>query len=60
MGRVVTLFGLLLFSPLLAADDRESFTFAEWAYLRIGRDKVEVSGDLRAVRLSGELSSVAE
>ena len=37
--------------PLALADDRESFTFANWAYLRVGKDKVEVSGDLRAMKL---------
>ena len=37
--------------PLTLADDRESFTFADWAYLRIGRNKVEVQGDMRAMRL---------
>jgi len=37
--------------PLTLASDRESFTFADWAYLRIGRDKVEVQGDMRAMRL---------
>ena len=40
--------------PLTLADDRESFTFANWAYLRIGKDKVEVSGDLRAMKLAVE------
>ncbi len=34
--------------PLTLVDDREeSFTFADWAYMRIGKDKTEVSGDLR-------------
>jgi hypothetical protein len=33
---------------LTLADGREeSFTFADWAYMRIGKGKVEVSGDLR-------------
>lgn len=37
--------------PITLADDRESFTFENWAYLRIGRDRVEVSGDLCAMKL---------
>ena len=37
--------------PLTLADERESFTFADWAYLRISKDKVEVQGDLQAMRL---------
>ncbi|GAG17444.1 unnamed protein product [marine sediment metagenome] len=40
--------------PLTLADGRESFTFADWAYLRIGKDKTKVLGNLQAVRLSGE------
>ena len=38
--------------PLALTDGRESFTFTNWAYLRIGRDKVEIYGDMRAARLS--------
>ena len=37
--------------PLSISDERESFTFADWAYLRISKDKVEVQGDLRTLRL---------
>lgn len=40
--------------PLTLADDRESFTFANWVYFRIGKDKIEASGDLRAMRLPVE------
>jgi len=46
--------------PLTLADDRESFTFADWAYLRIAKDKVEILGDLRAIRLSGKPISVVK
>jgi hypothetical protein len=31
--------------------DGESFTFVDHAYLRIGPDRVDASGDLRAMRL---------
>jgi hypothetical protein len=37
--------------PLTLAGDGESFTFADRAFLRIGKEKVEVSGDLRGMRL---------
>ena len=37
--------------PLTLAGEGESFTFADRAFLRIGKEKVEVSGDLRAMRL---------
>jgi len=37
--------------PLSLSDERESFTFADWAYVRISKDKVEVEGDLRTLRL---------
>jgi hypothetical protein len=37
--------------PLTLAGQRESFTFADRVFLRIGREKVEVSGDLRGMRL---------
>ena len=37
--------------PLTLAGEGESFTFADRALVRIGEDKVEVSGDLRAMRL---------
>lgn len=32
------------------ADERESFTFADRAYVRIGEEKVEVYGDLEILR----------
>jgi hypothetical protein len=35
-------------------DGRESFTFSDWAYVRIGEDKVEVCGDLRAMKVAVE------
>jgi hypothetical protein len=37
--------------PLTLAGDGESFTFADRAFVRIGKDKVEASGGLRAMRL---------
>jgi hypothetical protein len=37
--------------PLTLAGEGESFTFTDRAFLRIGKEKVEVSGDLRAMRL---------
>jgi len=37
---------------LSISDERESFTFADWAYLRISKDIVEVQGDLRRLRLA--------
>lgn len=37
--------------PLTLEGGGESFTFADRAFIRIGPDKVEVSGDLRAMRL---------
>lgn len=40
--------------PLTLADDRERFTFTNWAYLRVGKDKIEVSGGLRAMKLAIE------
>jgi len=49
--------------PQIAAKKKDAL---EWVYLRIGKDKVEASGNLRVVRLSGEpacgdfASSVAE
>ena len=33
------------------ADGRESFTFVDWAYLRIGEDAVEVHGELKILRM---------
>jgi hypothetical protein len=37
--------------PLTLAGEGESFTFSDRAFLRIGKEKVEVSGDLRSIRL---------
>jgi len=37
--------------PLIVAGDGESFTFADRAYIRITADRIEVSGDLRALTL---------
>ncbi|MDH4241134.1 MAG: hypothetical protein OEW48_16370, partial [Phycisphaerae bacterium] len=37
--------------PVTLADERESFTFADRAYVRISRDKVEVQGDMMALRI---------
>jgi len=37
--------------PVTLADGRESFTFADRAYVRISRDKVEVDGDMKALRI---------
>jgi hypothetical protein len=33
------------------ADGRESFTFADWAYVRNGEDAVEVHGELKILRM---------
>jgi hypothetical protein len=38
--------------PLTLAGDGESFTFADRAYVRIGPDRVDVSGDLRAMTIA--------
>jgi hypothetical protein len=38
--------------PLTLAGDGESFTFADRAYVRIGPDRVDVSGGLRAMTLA--------
>lgn len=40
--------------PLTLAGGGESFTFANYAYLRIGNEKVEASGDLKAMQLRVE------
>jgi hypothetical protein len=37
--------------PLTLAGDGEHFTFADRAWIRIGKDRVDVSGDLRAMEL---------
>jgi len=37
--------------PLTVAGGRESFTFANWAYLHIGDETMEVWGDLRAMKI---------
>jgi hypothetical protein len=38
--------------PLTLAGDGESFTFADRAYVRISPDRVDVSGDLRAMTIA--------
>jgi hypothetical protein len=38
--------------PITLSDGRDSFTFADWAYLRISEDKVEVWGDMRILRIA--------
>jgi hypothetical protein len=38
-------------APLTLEGDGESFTFADRAFVRIGMDRVEVAGDLRALQL---------
>jgi len=40
--------------PVTLAADGESFTFADHAYIRILKDRVDVSGDLRAMNLRVE------
>ena len=37
--------------PVILEGDGESFTFADWGYVRIGKDQVAVRGDVRAMRL---------
>ncbi len=37
--------------PVTLADGRESFTFADRAYVRISKEKVEVEGDMRILRI---------
>ena len=37
--------------PLTLEGGGESFTFADRAFIRVGADKVEVSGNLRAMKL---------
>ena len=37
--------------PLTLAGGGESFTFADYAFIRIGPDKVEACGDLRAMKI---------
>ncbi len=37
--------------PVTLADERESFTFGDRAYVRISRNKVEVEGDMRVLRI---------
>jgi len=40
--------------PLTLAADGESFTFADFAFIRIGNDQVEATGDLRSLTLRVE------
>jgi hypothetical protein len=37
--------------PVTLAGDGESFTFVDHVYVRIGEDRVVVSGDLRAMKV---------
>jgi hypothetical protein len=37
--------------PLTLSGQGESFTFADRAYVRVGKDRVEASGDLRAMKV---------
>ena len=41
-------------SPITLSGDGESFTFSDRAYIRIGRDRVEVSGGLKAMKVRVE------
>jgi hypothetical protein len=54
--RILVRFGDDYDQPLTLAGDDESFTFADRAYVRIGPDRVDASGDLRAmtVKVSGK------
>ena len=38
-------------APLTLADASESFTFADRAFIRLSPERVEISGDLRAMKL---------
>jgi hypothetical protein len=49
--RVLLAFREVADAPVTLAGDGESFTFTDHAYLRIGANKVEASGGLRAARL---------
>lgn len=40
--------------PVTLSGDGESYTFTDWAYLRIGRDQVQIRGNLRAGSISVE------
>jgi hypothetical protein len=54
--RILVRFGDGYEQSLTLAGDGESFTFADRAYVRVGPDRVDVSGDLRAmtIRVSGK------
>jgi hypothetical protein len=54
--RIVVRFGEGYEQPLTLAGDGESFIFADRAYVRIGPDRVDASGDLRAmtIKISGK------
>jgi hypothetical protein len=49
--RLMIRFGDNYKEPLSLSGEQESYTFADWAYLRISDDKVEAQGDLRTLRL---------
>ncbi|MBM4019568.1 MAG: hypothetical protein FJ288_14825 [Planctomycetes bacterium] len=50
--RLLVRFGDRYGQPLTLAGEGESFTFADRAYVRIAPDRVDVSGDLRAMTLA--------
>ena len=50
--RILLRFGDGYEQPLTLAGDGESFTFADRAYVRISPDRVDVSGDLRAMTIT--------
>ena len=49
--RVILRYGDDVEKPITLAGDGESFTFADHAHVRIGKDAVEVWGDLRAMKV---------
>lgn len=51
MSRILLRLGDEFASPIALAGDGEQYEFADFAYIRIGRDKVIVQGDLRALDL---------
>lgn len=46
--RLLLRFGDGYAEPITLASSGETYTFADWAYLRIGSDQIQVYGDLRA------------
>ena len=49
--RLLLRFGKKADEPVTLAANGESFTFANYAYIRVGRDRVRVRGDLKAMKL---------